>query len=97
MYYIQDKPNTLGAYAPPQSLKAKGLFEFPEEFIETFVQYNGFVILTVENKTVTDIKVNTDAWEKWKAEQTNKVQEVSEMEQLRADVDYIAIMMGVEL
>lgn len=96
MFYIQPTPNEIGAYSSPQSLKINGLLNFPDEFIDEFVSYNGFVVLSVEGDTVTGIEPNIEAWEKWKATQT-ETEEVTELEQLRADIDYIAVMTGVEL
>lgn len=67
MFYIQKEPTEIGAFPPPQSLEAEGLYKFPEEFIEEFISYNGFVFLTVEGEAVTAISPNIEAWEAWKA------------------------------
>lgn len=66
MLYLIQKTRD-GAYPPPQSLKVKGLLNFPKQFLEEFNSYNGFVHLTVEGDTVTGITPNTEAWEEWKA------------------------------
>lgn len=99
MMYLQPKLNKKGAYYPPQSTKAPGLLELPDEFLEEFYNYAGFVALTIEDNTVTAIETRTEDFEAWKATQakTKEEQAPSEMEQLRADIDYIAIMTGVEL
>lgn len=67
MRYITKKNTSSGAYPPPQTLKAKGLLNFPDEFLKEFNSYNGFVTLTVEGDTVTGITPNVEAWEAWKA------------------------------
>lgn len=64
MLYI--RPSEESFYTPPQSLKAKGLINFPEEFLDEFNAYNGFVTLNVENNTVVSLTPNTEAWEEWK-------------------------------
>lgn len=67
--YIRKTAGEAGAYPPPQSLKAKGLLFFPDEFLEEFISYNGFVSLEVEGEKVTAITPNLEAWEAWKAQQ----------------------------
>lgn len=67
--YLKNAPNSAGAYPPPQSLRAGGLLIFPDEFLEEFIEYNGFVTLEIEGNTVTSIAPNTEAWETWKAKQ----------------------------
>lgn len=96
MYIIPEK-NSNGAYPAPLITKAKGLLYLPDSLRDTFFKYNGFVTLTVEGDTITAVKANTKAWEAWKASRTEDEKPVTEMEQLRADVDYIAVMTGVEL
>ena len=72
MMYITKNASSDGAYSPPQSLKAKGLLNFPDEFLEEFNNYNGFVTLTVAGDTVTGIEPNVEAWEVWKAQKQDK-------------------------
>lgn len=74
MFYIQKEPTETGAFPPPQSLEAEGLYKFPEEFIEEFISYNGFVFLTVEGEAVTAISPNVEAREAWKATLPEKVE-----------------------
>jgi hypothetical protein len=74
MRYIKKTATASGAYPPPQSLKAKGLLNFPLEFLEEFNSYNGFVTLTVEGDTVTGITPNVEAWEAWKANKQDEPQ-----------------------
>lgn len=72
--YIQPTPTDVGAYTSPQSSAARGLVQFPDAFLDTFLAYNGFVTLTIENNAVTEIEPNTEAWEAWKAEQPEPVE-----------------------
>ena len=67
MWYIQPTPREDGGYSSPQSTNAEGLLALPDEFLEEFIKYNGFVNLTVENNTVVFVSPNTEAWEAWKA------------------------------
>ena len=90
MLYINPTPFKEGAYSPPQSLKAKGLINFPDEFLEEFNNYNGFVSLTVEGDTVTAIEPNVEAWEEWKAtlpEETETTQSVDNTPVTWAELD----------
>lgn len=68
MLYIQSNPNTGGSYSAPQSLKVAGLVEFPEEFLEKFLELNGFVKLTITDNVVTAIRANNTARDAWLAE-----------------------------
>lgn len=97
MLYISTEKNKWGGYYSPQSTYADGLVAIPEELLDEFLDYNGFVSLTVENNVVVAISPEVELWEEWKATQTEPTPTPSAMEQLRADVDYIAIMTGVEL
>jgi hypothetical protein len=98
MMYLQPKLNEDGAYYPPQSTKAPGLLDLPDEFIEEFYNCAGFVTLTTEGDAVTAIKARTQDFEAWQAAQVEEPEPApSKMEQMRADIDYIAIMTGVEL
>ena len=72
--YIKPTPNKSGAYPNPQSSAAHGLVQFPDEFLDTFIAYNGFVTLTIAEDAVTAIEPNTEAWESWKAEQPELVE-----------------------
>ena len=68
MLYIQPKPNTGGSYPSPQSLMVEGLVEFPEEFLEKFLELNGFVKLTIVDNVVTAVRANNTARDVWLAE-----------------------------
>ena len=97
MFYINSKPNEKGAFSNPQTTPFKGSVILPDELIEKYLEYKRFVFITVENGVVTSIEPNTEALEAWEATQIDEPMPVSELEQLRADVDYLAIMTGVEL
>lgn len=64
MIYIDATPNPSGAYPNPKGQPFPGCITLTDEQAEIFFQYNGFV--TVKDGTATP---NTEAWEKWKAEQ----------------------------
>lgn len=71
---IQKQPNPSGAYPAPQSWSGNkppvGYAIIPDTVDMTvFYAYNGFVILAIEGDTVTEYTPNTEAWEKWNAEQ----------------------------
>ena len=72
MNIIRKEPNASGAYPAPQTwhsnVPPSGYAIIDLDMTE-FYSYNGFVILAVEGDTVTGYTPNTEAWEKWKAEQ----------------------------
>ena len=84
MWYIKSEPNEGGGYSNPQSIKIPGLVELPEEHLETFINYNGFVVLTIEGDKVTGITPNVEAWEEWKA----SLPEVTEPEEDNSPVTW---------
>lgn len=74
-----------------------------DEFVKRYYsdEIKGFVNIEVENGVVTAMTVNKEALNAFN-ELISSLPDpeptpVSEMEQLRADLDYIAIMTGVEL
>lgn len=75
----------------------------PDEFFDVFYSTSpaGFVNITVENNVVTSMEVNQEALDAYIASLPEPGPEVdpepTAEEQLRADVDYIAAMTGVEL
>ena len=105
MKIIQKNPNQGGAYPSIQEGAVKvydGYAMFPETLDSAdFYAHNGFVVMTIENingiDTVTSYKPNIEAWESWKASLPEISEEPTELEQLRADIDYIAMETGVEL
>ena len=100
MFYISKEKLQNEAYSVPQSMKVEGMFELPDELLSSYIEYHGFVNLTVdENDIITAIECNQEALDAYLAELANQEStiEPTETEQLRADVDYIAVMTGVEL
>lgn len=74
----------------------------PEEFVEVFYSTSpaGFVNITVEDGCVTSMEINQEALDEYVASlppEAEVVETPTELEQLRADVDYIAMETGVEL
>ena len=65
MIYIDPKPNASGAYPNPKGKPFPGCIPVADEYLQTIIQYNGFVVVA-EDGTVTP---NTEAWETWKASQ----------------------------
>ena len=60
------------AYPPlqdwPNLVQPDGYYKWPDSLeTETFYQYNGFVVLTIQRVMVTAYEPNIDAWEAWKA------------------------------
>lgn len=103
MQYVKSTPNSSGAYPGPHSMPFTDWLALTDEQVTMLIQYNGFVIITnepdedIEGSSVT-VTPNLEAWEKWKASQPEP-EEIppSKEEQLRADVDYLALMTGVDL
>ena len=71
LWYIDPIPNDSGAYSPPQSTPFDGAIPLTDEQVEAFLQYNGFVTISMEpdpgmeGSTVT-VTPNLEAWETWK-------------------------------
>lgn len=68
MLYIKKEPFENGGYPSPQSLRVPGLVEFPEKFLEKFLELNGFVTLSITDNVVTAIRANNTARDAWLAE-----------------------------
>lgn len=105
MQYIQPAPNPGGGYPPPQSIPAPGLLVFPDEFLPVFYPEDkeaaGFVTLQHDGETVTDCQWDEAAYQAWRESRPEPVEPEeappTELEQLRADVDFLAAMQGVSL
>ena len=81
-----------------QSNPAPGLLPLTAEQEAMYLQYNGFIRIT--STAPVTIEPDIAAWEAWKAAEAEKPpipQMPTPEEQLRADLDYLAIMTGVEL
>ena len=103
MWYIDPIPNDSRAYSPPQSTSFDGAIPLTDEQSGMLVQYNGFMVISMEpdpdteGSTVT-VAPNTETWEAWKSSLPPQQEpKPTETEQLRADVDFLAAMAGVEL
>lgn len=106
MKIIRQIPNDGAAYPPIQEGNFKTVPEgyalWPDDLsTEVFYAHNGFVTLTIQDGAVRSYVPNLDTWEAWKAslppEEPDTPPAPTEAEQLRADVDYIAVMTGVTL
>ena len=103
MWYIDTIPNDSGAYSAPQSTPFDGAAALTDEQADVLVRHNGFVSIRMEpdpemdGSTVT-VAPNTETWEAWKSSLPPQQEpKPTETEQLRADVDFLAAMTGVEL
>ena len=100
MNIIQKQPNESGAYPPIQSFSGDVPDTHYEIAADTTEFFNGFIIPTIENNIVVSFVCNSELWEAWKAEEASKATQTPEPtveEKLRADVDYIAMVTGVEI
>lgn len=70
-YYINPNKKN-GAYPPPQSLKVPELVELPEEMLEIYIEYSGFVALEITDGVVKGIAPDVAAYEEWKVEKTEE-------------------------
>lgn len=105
MNYILPEMSEYGYYSAPQSEYAPGLLVFPDEFMPVFYpedkQAAGFVTIRHDGETVTDCRWNEEAYQAWLAALPEPVDPPepppTELEQLRADVDFLAALQGVSL
>lgn len=106
MRIIRQLPNDGGAYPAIQEGNFRSVPEgyalWPDNLsTESFYEHNGFVTITIQDGIVQSYVPNLDAWADWKAslppEEPEAAAAPTEQEQLRADVDYLAIMTGVTL
>lgn len=110
MKIISKSANPSGSYFSPQDWPEGAAIPMKAavwpDALDTaaFYAHNGFVILDIRQlegvDTVTSYRPNTEAWEAWKQAEADKPQpetEPTETERLRADVDFLAAMAGVEL
>lgn len=93
--YIDPTPNPSGVYPNPKLQPFRGGIELDEAQSEMFLKYKGCVRVVSQNPVV--IEPNEETWEHWKEVDVNDGTHPTETEQIRADIDYIALMTGVEL
>lgn len=67
MWYINQNLTESGAYGTPQSTPFAGAIAITDEQLETYLQYNGFVVITTEKDQII-VRPNVQLWEKWKVE-----------------------------
>lgn len=66
MYYLTNSPNNSGNYGNPMGQPFNNCIQLPEELLNTYLDSNGFVTLTIENNIITNIEQNTEAYNAWK-------------------------------
>lgn len=66
MYYLTNSPNNSGNYGNPMGQPFNNCIQLPEELLNTYLDSNGFVALTIENDIITNIEQNTEAYNVWK-------------------------------
>lgn len=66
MYYLNNSPNESGNYGNPMGQPFNNCIQLPEELLNTYLDSNGFVTLTIENNIITNIEQNTEAYNAWK-------------------------------
>lgn len=66
MYYLNNSPNESGNYGNPMGQPFNNCIQLPEELLNTYLDSNGFVTLTIENNIITNIEQNTEAYNVWK-------------------------------
>lgn len=86
-YYINKNPNESGAYLTPQSNKFTDSLALSDELLIKFLKYNGFVNLTIDGETVTNIEPNLEAWEKWKASLPDPLDGMKEQKIIKSKTD----------
>ena len=78
-----------------------GYISIPDEFISAWEQYKPFVTIAIENGVIASIEDNPTARAAQKAiddaAQVEQGKIPTDTERLRADVDYLAMVTGVEL
>lgn len=101
MIYVPYTPNPSGAYPNAMTRRFPNSVALTDKQAQTFYAYNGFVNIECaegdDGLIAASVTPNTEAWEQWTASHPAGEQEPTELEQLRADVDYISVMTGVEL
>lgn len=83
----------------PGGSPPNGHYKIADGVDETPLTSNGgFAALTLNsNNIITVFTANSVAWAAWQSAHPTTTQEPTVEEQLRADVDYIAVMTGVTL
>ena len=100
---IKQAPGQNGAYAnqswPDGCLAPDGYAVIPESFAPVWEQYKPFVTVVIEDDVITEMTDNPQVRAAQEAADAEAAANIppSPAEQMRADVNFIAAMMGVEL
>lgn len=89
---IQKNPNPSGAYPAPQSWNSNvppSGYAIIELDMTAFYNYNGFVVLTIEDDTVKAYIPNVKVWEEWKASQPEPAPPAPTAEERIAELEVI--------
>lgn len=100
MIIVLKEPFENGGYPSPQTWNSSNIPSthaiIPDSLDMTaFYEHNGFVILTIENDTVTSYTPNLPAWEEWKASLPDPAEvevEPTQLDLIEAQVTYTAMM-----
>lgn len=94
MVYIDPISNASGAYPNPKNQPFPGCIPLTDEQAETFLAYNGFVVVTEEQDPETEaitykVAPNTAVWEAWKADHPDPLVEAkaARVAQSKADLE----------
>lgn len=69
MYYIKQNTNAADNYGSVMFQPFDDCISLPDEFLQPYLDANGFVNITVEDGVVTSVEKNEEAWEAWNAAQ----------------------------
>lgn len=95
--YIR-KEGRNGNHGSPRTESFPGSVILPESMLEQYLQNNGFVGLVIdESGDITEIIPDKTAQKVWKEAAPEEIINRAGVEKIRADVDYLAIMTGVDL
>lgn len=84
----------------PMGQSFDGCVTLPDELLSAYLDCKGFAILAIDGNAVTAVEPNQEALDAYLAEHPEiEVEEgaPTELEQLRSDVDFIAMETGIEL
>lgn len=68
MFYIQRKPNEFENYGNPMGNPFDGCLTLPDDLLTSYIEARGFVTLTLDGNTVTDVQTNQEALDAYLAE-----------------------------
>ena len=100
MRIIKNKLSKTGCYPPirtwNQVMLPDGYVVVPDHLdTSVFYAHNGFVNLEVKNNVVVGMTANLEAWESWKStlpDESNKVEQPSQLDIIEAQITYTAMM-----